>query len=84
MHQTEIQVTRNISGLGNNVMADVPQEHRDHNIGRAQLRKVTIRCHDLDDGVASEVLMEVLRHDHRNCQVLDALDNVARSGHMAE
>ncbi|GAB2227315.1 hypothetical protein Droror1_Dr00009131 [Drosera rotundifolia] len=65
-------------------MSNVTKEHRDDNIRRAELRKMSVRRHDLDYGIPSEVLVQVLGHDHRDGQVLHALDDMTRDGDMAK
>lgn len=46
-----------------NVEANVFKQHGNNDIGRTQLRQMTLRGHDLNDGRTSNVLVEVLR-DH--------------------
>ena len=44
----------------------------------------TFGRHDLDDGLAAQVLVEELRHNDGNGQVLDALDYVAWNSDQAQ
>ena len=70
--------------LHRNIIADVPEEDRDHDVRRAQLREVAVGGHDLHDGLAAEVLVEELGDHYRHGQVLHALYDVAGHGHVAQ
>lgn len=65
-------------------MANVTEEHRHYSIRRAQLRQMTVRWNYLHNGLASQVLVQVLGNHHRHGQVLDALKNVAGDRDMAQ
>ena len=64
-------------------MLNVPEQHRNNDVRRAQLRQMTLRRHDLYDGLAAEVLVQVLRNHCRNRQVFLTLYDVARDGDQA-
>lgn len=62
----------------------MPEEHRNRNLRRAELRQVALGGHHLHDGLPAEILVEILRHRHRHGQVLGALDDVARHRHAPQ
>lgn len=62
----------------------MPKKHGDDDVGGAELREVAVGGHDFDDGVAAEVLVEELGDDDGDGQVLDALDDVAGDGDVAQ
>lgn len=61
-----------------NVEVNVFHQHRNNDIRQAKLRQMPLRGHDLNDRVAANVLVEVLRDHDGHRQVLHALDDVAR------
>ena len=70
--------------LGCNVILNMLKKHRNDNIRGAELRQVAVRLHDLDNGVAAEVAVEVLGNHHGDRHVLHALDDMAGDGDKAE
>lgn len=58
-------------------MLNMSQQDRDDNVWRAKLRKMAFGGHHLDNGVTAKMPVQVLRHDHWNCKILGALNNVA-------
>lgn len=56
------------------------EQNGDDDVWSAQLREVALRAHDLDDGLAVEVPVEVLGDGDGHGQVLGALQDVAWDG----
>lgn len=63
-----------------NAITNVSEQHWDNNIWCAQLRQVTADRHDLNDGLATQILLQILSHQMRHGHVLLTLQNVARDG----
>lgn len=58
------------------IKVNVPENNRDDDVWRAQMRQVTFRRHNLDNRWASKMLMHIFRHLHWH-HVLGALQYVA-------
>lgn len=64
------------------IVVDMVEKHRNHHIRGAQLRQVTLRWHDLHDGLSAEIQLQIFGHHNGRRQILGALNDVA--GHRDE
>lgn len=69
-----------LSSIRINIVLDVSEQNGNRNLRRAQMREMPLRRDHLDDGLAAEVAVDVLRDGHRHRQVLGALNYVAGHG----
>lgn len=66
------------------IVADMVEKHRNHHIRGAELRQVTLRRHDLHDGLSAEIHLQIFRHHNGRRQVLGALNDVAGHRDVAQ
>lgn len=65
-------------------MTNVPEQNGDDDVGAAELGQVSIGTHDLNDGVAPKVPVQVFGDDDRHGEILAALEDVAGDGDQAQ
>ncbi|CAI6011083.1 unnamed protein product [Closterium sp. NIES-65] len=66
------------------VAPEVAAENGDDDVGRRELWQVAVCGEDLDDALAAQVRVHVLRHGHRHRQVLARLQYVTGDLHLGE
>lgn len=66
------------------VIPNVPEQDGDYDFRRAQLRQVAFGRGDLDDGLPSQILLQIFGNEDRYGEVPRALDDVAGNGDEAE
>lgn len=67
-----------------NIMLNVSEQDRDYDVWRAKLGEMAFRGHHLHNGVATKVLVQVLRHHNWHRKILGALNNVAWDSNKRE
>lgn len=59
-------------------------QHGDDDFGGTKLRQMTLSLQHLDNRRASKSVMEIICYYYGHCQVLAALQNMARDGDLQE